>query len=421
MSDPAVQGLAAATAESAAPACDDLPLAHRPCAAGKDRVAAFAEVAVFDSLEAAGALWDVLAAKAPVSPYQTRAWLRAWIETEGVAHRVRPFVVAALEAGGCPVAILPLGLCGRAGVRRASFLGGVHANYNMGLFDPAVAWSEADLRALLHQAARNAPTRVDVFAFVNQPLDWRGLPNPLALLPGQLSPSFCHSVPLRRDGEAFLRDHLSAAARKKMRSKRAQLEALGPVSHRIARSSPEIEATLAAHVSQKAAKLNAIGVESPGALSAQARLLARAARDTAGAPAPLELHALYCGERIVATFGGLTHAGRVSGLVISHEGDPAIARFSPGELLLADIVRQKCAEGLDSFDLGVGEARYKQGFCPIDDPLVDSFVPVTARGRLFVAQDAVRLRIKRRIKQSAWAWAAARRARRWLGRLRRAL
>lgn len=418
MSDPALRLDDAAAAS--VHAGDDALVPHRAGTAD-DRRIAFAEVVVFDSLEAAGPLWDILEDKAPVSPYQTRAWLRAWLETEGLAHGVRPFIVAALDGRGRPVAILPLGLWAGAAVRGARFLGGVHANYNMGLFDPAVVWSDADLRALLGHAARKAPARVDVFAFVNQPIDWRDRPNPLARLRGQPSPSLGHRAVLQRDGDAFLRDHLSAAARKKMRSKRAQLDALGPVSHRIARSAGEIEATLAAHLAQKAAKLEALGVDTGKALAAQGRLLARAAHDPGGAMAPLELHALCCGARIVATFGGLAHAGRFSGLLISYENDPAYARLSPGELLLADVVRLKCAEGLDSFDLGIGEARYKQGFCPIDDPLVDSFVPVTARGRLFVAQDALRLRLKGTIKRSAWAWAVARRTRRWLGRLRRAL
>ena len=94
-------------------------------------------------------------------------------------------------------------------------------------------------------------------------------------------------------------------------------------------------------------------------------------------------------------FGALPGAERLSGLFIGHDGDPEIARSSPGEIMVQAVVADAIARGFAEFDLGVGEARYKDEACEIVEPLFDSAFAVTLKGRL-----------------AAWAFLAARRAKR---------
>ena len=128
--------------------------------------------------------------------------------------------------------------------------------------------------------------------------------------------------------------------------------------------------------------------------------------------APVDFYALRCGERIVATFGGTRRGRRFSGMLMSFAADPDLAKTSPGELLLSEVLKLHCADGLVAVDLGIGEARYKESYCPEVQPLFDSLVGVTPRGRLFARAEAARLQLKRAVKQSRWAWALARRLRR---------
>ncbi len=374
----------------------------------------FKTITIERSVTASREPWRHLQALAPVSPYQTAAWTQAWLDTEGRASPLQPLICIARDERDQPVALLPLGLRRAGLVTVAGFLGGRHSNYNFGLFDPSVAWSADDVQGLLQAIAAAAPVALDVLALTNQPHAWGAWNNPLALLPWQASPSRAHRAVLLPDGDAFLKLHQSSAALKKMRSKASQLAALGPVSHLVAKYPGEIVAVLDAHMAQKSAKLASIGAAHRQDLAATRQLFERAATAGPDGEPPLELHALLCGDRIVATFGGLAHAGRFSGLLISHDADPVFARLSPGEVLLAAVIKAKCRDRFESFDLGIGEARYKEGFCPIADPLFDSLVPMTLRGRLFVAQEALRLRLKGRIKQSSWAWPLINRTRRRL-------
>jgi CelD/BcsL family acetyltransferase involved in cellulose biosynthesis len=112
---------------------------------------------------------------------------------------------------------------------------------------------------------------------------------------------------------------------------------------------------------------------------------------------------LTSGGRIVATFGGIARAGRFSGMLISYDAAPEIARCSPGQLLILEAVRSLCARGFTTFDLGVGEAQYKDFNCETAEPLFDAAVGVTAIGRAAGAAALLQQRVKRWIKHRPWA------------------
>jgi len=122
-----------------------------------------------------------------------------------------------------------------------------------------------------------------------------------------------------------------------------------------------------------------------------------------GAPA-IELYAASVGDTILATYAGLVSSGRFCAIfnsIIRNE----LARESPGQLLLFNLVRLSCERGLTSFDLGVGEAAFKQLFCDEPEPLFDSFLPLTPAGQVAAAACRLQFVLKRRIKRSPAVWA----------------
>ena len=90
---------------------------------------------------------------------------------------------------------------------------------------------------------------------------------------------------------------------------------------------------------------------------------------------------------------------------------------SPGEQLILKLVRSCCDRGLDTFDLGIGEARYKNLLCGDAEPLFDSYLPLSPAGRIFAFSLAIGASIKRAIKQRPALWAAVGALRRMRARL----
>jgi CelD/BcsL family acetyltransferase involved in cellulose biosynthesis len=211
----------------------------------------------------------------------------------------------------------------------------------------------------------------------------------------QPSPSFAYKSALPADFALWLDAHASKEAKKKMRKKRARLEAIAPLVHSRAADREAIAQALGAFDLQRRARVEALGLPDPYASAAAHDFLARLAGIGA-----LELHMLKLGERIIAVFGALAGVHRLSGLFIANEGDAEIARSSPGELMVHAVVADAIARGFGEFDLGVGEARYKDESCEAVEPLFDSAFGVSALGKLAAFAYLAARAIKRFVKQS---------------------
>ena len=359
--------------------------------------------------------WTVLERQAPASPYQTRAFLLPWLDTIGRARGMRPLYSVAYSATGQAIGMLPLAVMNRGPFRLAEFAGGKDANFTFALVRPELRPDSAGLRHWLAETARQSPERIDLFALVNQPESWNGAVNPLRALGGQSSPAHGHRTSLLQDPDAFMKARLSADGRKKLRAKERNLSKLGAIAHVKARDATAAGAILDAFARQKAMRMHGMGINNIFADPAVEDFLARCGKDFGSVGAGgLELHALSLDGRIIAVYGGATHQGRFCGMFNSIELAPEIARHSPGDQLLSRLIAEKCREGVSCFDLGVGEARYKNMWCDAEEPLFDLYVAANPLGWAMGLVKSAKRRLKRRIKQSPDAWRLVERARKAL-------
>ncbi len=366
--------------------------------------------------------WHALEARALVTPYQAYGWVRPFVETVGAAQRMDFRHVVLRDGAGEPLAILPLVITRRNGIRFAEFIGGKHANYHMGLFAPdfAARLDAAATRRMLTEIGA-AIGGLDALIFVNQPTQWQGIANPLAALAAGPSPSCAYKLALiSGDCDGSLRRSMSSHAHKKLKNKRNRFVTYGPSEIVRAREPGEIARVIDAFLRQKAARFRMMGVPDPFAAPAVRSFLERGAQASGAQPAVLELYSLDVAGQSVATYVGAVQAGRFSGMATSFDMDSEVAKTSPGEILLVDLIKLKCREGITMFDLGVGEARYKTTICNERDDLVDSFLPLTAKGHAFAVIARAKREAKRRIKASPLALKLAHRVSGWLNRGRTA-
>lgn len=352
----------------------------------------------FDTAEAP---WRELEASGIASPYQRFDWQQAYAGATGAGGRCEHCLILLRDHAGRAALMLPLAIERRAGLRIAAPIGGKHANYHLPLMASGAALpSPAELRFVLREIGRRQ--RIDAYAFSNLPPSWHGTANPLAE-GGWPSPSNGYRLALCADPEEVFLRVMSKDARKKIRQKDKKLRERGPVAHLVARTPEEADRILAAFLEQKRARMREIGVanpfEDPGT---QAFLLAAARAGLAEGSPALELHALTLGERIVATFGAAVDDVRCCGMFTAFDAEPEIARASPGELLMLEVIRYQCRRGRRFFDLGVGEARYKSSLCDEVEELVDTVLPVTLRGRAYAAAATGFMQAKRVAKRSRW-------------------
>lgn len=362
--------------------------------------------------------WRQLEATGLATPYQAHDWVRPFVETVGRAEAMTFRFARIYDAEGALLALLPLVITRQHGTRFAEFIGGKHANYHMGIYRPDFAQSlDDEMVNLLLSEVGSAIGEIDAFVFVNQPTSWQGIRNPTARLAAGASPSRAYKLALQPgDCDGTLRRSMSKHARKKLTTKRNRFAEFGPSELVQAQGASEIERVLDAFLAQKAARFAQMRLPDPFADPAIRAFLRQAALGSPGRKPIIELYSLDLEGQPVATYVGAVQGSRFSGMATSFDLTSTAARTSPGEILLVELIKRKCRAGLTMFDLGVGEARYKTTICDDRDDLVDTFLPLTAKGRAYARFSQLKRALKRRIKASPTALKLSLRVLGWLKR-----
>jgi CelD/BcsL family acetyltransferase involved in cellulose biosynthesis len=395
----------------------DIAVGYRPARdegapAATRRADRVARLEIFRDLPTAEPFWRRLEAeRALATPYQRFDLLAAWQRHVGERAGVTPFIVTGFDPSGAPIFLWPFGETRTGPLRIVRFLGSKHANFNLGLWrrESLATIASDELHALL---ARVTEHGIDVVALLNQPLHWDGLANPFSLLPHQASVDMSERaslVPAATDGTGGA---LSASMRARLRNKERKLKALAGYRYVQAASGDEIDRLLDSFFALKSAHMAAQGLANVFAEPGVPEFLRAACHATLPSGRPLiEIHALEGGGEVLALFGTTVDDHRFSSMFNTYTlGDSA--RYSPGLVLLMHMVTDCAKRGLPTFDIGVGRAHYKSFFCRETEPLFDTFLPLTSRGRIAAAALSAAFAAKRTIKQSRTMWSAVQALRR---------
>jgi CelD/BcsL family acetyltransferase involved in cellulose biosynthesis len=299
----------------------------------------------------------------------------------------------------------------------AGFLGSKHACFIMGLWrrDAVGGLAEADIRAAFARLAEGGEP-VDLAVLLSQPLGWAGMDNPLAFLCQQASAedgTFLSLEAPTSEDVGGIRKGLSPQMQSRLRIKERKLGKLAGYRYIQATGTADIDRLLDAFLSLKAVHMAAQGLPNVFAEPGVAEFLREACHVGLPGGRPLiEIHALEGGGEVLALYGAIADDHRFSAMFNTYTLSQN-ARHSPG-LILARHMLEACVQrGLRGFDLGVGRAHYKSFFCKESEPLFDTFLPLTARGRMAAPAFRVIFAAKRVIKAKPALWGAVQHLRRW--------
>jgi len=377
-------------------------------------------VEVLRDVGQAAAHWrKIEAADGIYSPYQSFDWVCLWHEHVSGPAGDTPCIVVGFDDHGEPLFLWPF-LCTKLGpLRVASFFGGKHAALNLTLWRPdtARAFTASDMNAVLAELARQQPD-LDFLMLSNQPESWRGIPNPFALLARQTGTEDNFILRLGRPGSQVIESEISSSMRSRLRNRERKLAKLEGYRYARAANAAEVERFLSAFLSQKAAKLAALGLENVFAQPGVEDFIRAACHAGLAEGKPvIELHALEGGGEVLALFSGIHDGHRFTLMFASHTACEH-SRQSPGLILLQHIISGCGDRGFDVFDIGPGEANYKTVFCKEFEPIFDSILPLSPRGRALAMPLRALFALKSAVKRNPALWRIASAVRSALNRTR---
>lgn len=362
-------------------------------------------------------VWRDLEAQGGALPYQRFDFVAPWFRHVSARRNMTPVLVE-IGIAGRTAMLIPLDVTTHGLARIARLPGGRQMNLGGPIVDPALAplIDPGRLGDCLVELGAG-PLGIDGYAFLNQPDLPQGACNPLVEM-SESRPSTAVSFRLDLDApaEAVLARVLSHGTRRNVAKKRKSLAEHGTVRFGPAADRAEAEMLLATFLRQKSERFAAQGLANPFDDDGVAAFLRSAVLEAApGALPGLEIFGLWCGERPVAVFGAASTAERMSGSFICFDPDPNIARCSPGELALVDIIRLAGERGVRVFDLGLGRGPLKARFCKAPQPMVDTMLPVTQLGGAALLALRTAGRLKDLIQRDDRIAGPARRLAGWLG------
>jgi len=376
------------------------------------------EILLSNDIEDVKAPWYHLLTQCSLTIYQHYLWQKAWLETLGKAAGGKTlFIIGSLAQE--PVFLIPLIVVKSKTLTLATWIGGEHANYRFGLFAPTHAATIGTILAdALRQLPDHLPYRLDALDLAQQPKSWDGCENPmLAALPHTPSALSGGSVNLEADFNAILDRGNAKRKRKILRTQERSMNALG--GYQVIRTENEHEnrALYDTFVEQKRPWFAERGIKnkfSDAATHAFFNRLAAYNADMADGEKLFEFDYIFADGKPLAILAGGIMQRQHFGYFTSMTQEEKYAALSPGALNFYKRIESACAQGMRRFDFGVGAERYKTSWCDETHPLVDIFVPLSAKGRLYIASRKLKSTLKRQIKENPTLWTWAKSARRFI-------
>jgi CelD/BcsL family acetyltransferase involved in cellulose biosynthesis len=363
------------------------------------KVSRIAGVDILHDLAEAEAIWRGFEDQQQFhTPYQRFDFLSNWQRQVGERDSLLPFLVIAYDSERRPLLLLPLALRHEHGVRTAFFMGGKHTTFNMALWDRGFAGdaTAADLDALI--SAIRERSEADVLALGQQPLRWRDLPNPMALLPHQASANDCPLLTIAAG--AAPATLISNSFRRRLKGKERKLQTLPGYRYGVATTDAEIKRLLdwfflIKPLRMAEQKLPNVFAE-PGV---EDFIRGACLAPLADGGHAIDIHALECDDEVIAIFAGVADGHRYS-MMFNTYTMSGNSRYSPGLILMRNIIDHYAGLGYRALDLGIGSDDYKRLFCKSEEPIFDCFIPLSLRGKVAASAMSGINRAKRVVKHS---------------------
>ena len=343
-----------------------------------------ASVDILSDLGPAETIWRALETQFS-TPYQRFDFLEPWQRQVGERDGFRPFIVVAYDVERRPLLLLPLVLKEKHGIRIACFMGGKHANFNMALWDKdfAASATHEDLDVLISGIRERAGA--DVLALNQQPRRWRDLPNPMALLLHQVSTNDCPLLTMVPG--AAPATLVSNSFRRRLKGKERKLQTLSGYRYCVPATDAEIKRVLDWFFSIKPLRMaeqKLPNVFADPGVEDFIRGACRAPLPGGGHGHIIDIHALECDDEVIAIFAGVADGHRFSMMFNTYTMSDN-SRYSPGLILMRNIIDHYAERGYRALDLGIGSDDYKRLFCRSDEPIFDSFISLSLRGKVAAA------------------------------------
>jgi CelD/BcsL family acetyltransferase involved in cellulose biosynthesis len=323
-------------------------------------------------------LWRKLELTSHPHVFQTYEWLRFGQQTVGSNDlKVKPFIVVVMDAGDCPRVIFPLGVRRWMGAKVLEFLGGWYGDYLGPLIDASWVTDVDRIRSAWKLVSKELPS-YDVRHFIKMPAKWGASGNPVLKVWKVVFQSNSYAASLPENIDSF-RSRLRSKFKADTKRQRRRLSAIGELTFDVIDGFDGVRSkALDVMIEQKRKRCHSMGI--PDIFSSQAiQGFYRNLSEKLGDGGRVHFSILRQGDNILAAHWGATYRDRFYYLMPTFTSEE-LGVYSPGRLLLENLVEWSIQSKLKIFDFTIGGEEYKKDWCDQEMPLFEHIRTVTPLG-----------------------------------------
>jgi CelD/BcsL family acetyltransferase involved in cellulose biosynthesis len=318
--------------------------------------------------------------------FQSREFLDIWLDTIGKASGVEPYFVVVRDVDGRPVLYLPLIIETKFNVRLLRFMDCGVADYNAPIVAADRSLSRQDFHDVWAKVLALLPG-FDVIDLKKIAGDVAGGVNPLAYLDRTPFGDSGHAIVLTRLREQTDTRRAVVRLRRKLQTYAKGLSRVGEprfiVNPDAAEAAPVAERLLELKRQKYQRTSTPDFLTAPGVERFYREMMSPGRLGTIS-----HLSALMIGDTVASAHLGFIGRGRFYYIFPAY--DTEFGRHRVGHLLMEHLIDQSIAQDFETFDLGIGDASYKNKWATHHLAVYNHERAVTAAGRVYLQMRRVR-------------------------------
>jgi CelD/BcsL family acetyltransferase involved in cellulose biosynthesis len=318
--------------------------------------------------------------------FQSREFLDVWLDTIGKASRIEPHLVVVRDGDGRPVLYLPLAIETKFNLRLLRFMDCGVADYNAPIVAADRKLSRQEFHKVWTEILALLPgfDAVDLKKIAN---DVDGAVNPLTFLDCTPFGDSGHAVALTRFRDQTDTRRSIVRLRRKLQG---YAKGLGQIGEPRFLTNPDASET--ARLTERLLEFKRRKYErmsTPDFLAVPGVEQFYREMTSPGRLGKIShLSALTVGDTVASAHLGFIGRGRFYYIFPGY--DSQFGRYGVGHLLLEHLIDQSVARDFDTFDLGIGDASYKNKWATCRLALHSHERAVTAAGRFYLQMRRIR-------------------------------
>ena len=349
------------------------------------------KVELYDGGNLAAAGWPSLTDDCDLKMYvfQSREFLDVWLNTIGKAGGIEPHLVVVKDGEGRPILYLPLAIESKFNIRLLRFMDCGVADYNAPIVAAGGTPSRLEFNALWSDVLATLPG-FDVIDLKKIASHVSGTVNPLTYLDCVPFSDSGHSIALTGPEKAGASPSLVRLQRRLKRAHKGLCDIGEPayVVNPVPALAQSIMQKLFELKRRKYAQTDVPDfLDAPGVGDFYRQVLSPRWIGKLG-----HLSALTIGGKVISAHLGFVGRGRF--YYIFPAFDAEHERYRPGYLLLDHLIDRSIKDGLEVFDLGIGDASYKKTWETHNLALYSHERATSAAGQVYLQMRRVRRFVK---------------------------